>query len=102
MNDGLKLFAASLAGIILGTVFFGGLWLTVRAALASRHPAAWFLGSLVLRSAVALAGFYLVSGGDWRRLAACLAGFVVARLVVTWLTSIPGRADGPAPGGSAR
>jgi F1F0 ATPase subunit 2 len=102
MNDGLKLFAASLAGILLGAVFFGGLWLTIRVALASKHPAAWFLGSLVLRSAAALAGFYLVSGGNWHRLAACLAGFVVARLAVTWLTSIPVGANAPAPGGVAR
>jgi hypothetical protein len=35
---------------------------------------------------IALAGFYFVSGGHWERLLLCLVGFVIARLVVTWLT----------------
>ena len=49
------------------------------------QPALWFLGSLLLRMGIALAGFYFVAGGDWERLLPCLLGFVVARLVVTWL-----------------
>jgi hypothetical protein len=35
---------------------------------------------------IALAGFHLVSGGRWERLLVCLAGFVIARLVVMRLT----------------
>jgi F1F0 ATPase subunit 2 len=45
-----------------------------------------FLGSLLLRTSIALAGFYFVSGGHWDRLLACLLGFVIARLIVTRLT----------------
>jgi len=40
-----------------------------------------------------LAGFYFVGGGHWERLLLCLLGFVVARLIVTWLTRLPGRAQ---------
>jgi F1F0 ATPase subunit 2 len=47
---------------------------------------ALFLGSLLLRTSIALAGFYFVSGGHWERLLACLLGFVIARLIVTRLT----------------
>ena len=43
-------------------------------------------GSLLLRVSIALAGFYLVSGGQWKRLMLCLVGFVMARFVVMWLT----------------
>jgi F1F0 ATPase subunit 2 len=85
MNDAAILVLAGGAGVLLGAVFFGGLWWTVRRGLSSKHPALWFLGSLVLRTGISLAGFYLVSGGQWDRLLACLLGFVVARFIVTRL-----------------
>ena len=71
---------------MLGAIFFGGLWWTVRRGVSSGRPALWFLGSGLLRMSVVAAGFYFVGGGQWRRLVACLVGFVVARLVVLWLT----------------
>ncbi len=85
MNETLKLVLAGGAGVMLGAVFFGGLWWTVRKGVASKQPALWFLGSLLLRVGIALAGFYFVSGGQWRRLALCLVGFVMARLVIARL-----------------
>ncbi len=86
MNDPLPLLLASAAGLVLGAIFFGGLWWTVRKGLTAGQPALWFLGSMLLRMGIALAGFYFVGLGDWRRLIACLLGFVIARFVVTWLT----------------
>ena len=35
-----------LAGALLGSVFFGGLWWTVRRGVLSTQPALWFFGSL--------------------------------------------------------
>jgi len=86
MNETLTLALASGAGLLLGAIFFGGLWWTVRRGVSSKHPAAWFLGSLLLRMSIALAGFYFVSGGRGERLLLCLLGFIMARLVVMWLT----------------
>ena len=74
---------------MLGAIFFGGLWWTVRKGVSSERPALWFLGSLLLRMSIALTGFYFVSGGHWERLLVCLLGFVIARLVVTRLTRPP-------------
>ena len=85
MNETLTLAVAWLAGGLLGAIFFGGLWWTVRNGVSSARPALWFLGSLLLRMGIVLAGFYFVSGGQWKRLVACLAGFIIARVVVTWL-----------------
>ena len=78
-----------LVGCMLGAIFFGGLWWTVRLGLVSPWPGVWFLGSFVLRTAISLAGFYLVGHNDWHRLMACLLGFVVARVAITWLTRAP-------------
>jgi len=86
MNDLLNLAPDGVAGLALGALFFGGLWWTVRKGIASEHPAAWFLGSLVVRSAIVLAGFYFVAGDHWHRLLACLLGFTLARFIVTRFT----------------
>jgi len=77
-----ELAAAILAGALLGAFFFGGLWWTVRRGVTSSQPALFFLASLLLRTFAVLAGFYFVSLGDWRRLAASLAGFVLARIAI--------------------
>lgn len=82
MNDLLALALTFVAGALLGAFFFGGLWWTVQKGVASERPALWFLGSLLLRTAVILAGFYLVSQDHWSRLAVCLLGFVIARVFV--------------------
>jgi F1F0 ATPase subunit 2 len=91
MNETLIVVLAGVAGWVLGAIFFGGLWWTVRRGLSSKRPAFWFLGSLLVRMSIALPGFYFVGRGHWERLVACLLGFVVARLVVTWMTRSPGR-----------
>jgi len=90
MNDIPALALALFGGALLGVFFFGGLWWTVQKGVTSERPALWFLGSLLLRTALILAGFYLVSQGHWSRLVACLLGFLIARfIVVTRLTRAP-------------
>jgi len=86
MSEAMWLVLASLAGVGLGMVFFGGLWWTLKKGITSRRPALWFTGSLLVRMGLALTGFYLVSDGHWQRLLLCLFGFLVARVVTTWLT----------------
>ncbi|TFH12904.1 MAG: ATP synthase subunit I [Nitrosomonadales bacterium] len=88
MNETLTLVLAWVAGGVLGTIFFGGLWWTVRKGFSSQRPALWFFGSLLLRMSVTLTGFYFVSGGHWERLLLCLFGFVMARQVVQWLARL--------------
>ena len=90
MNEPLSLAFALAAGVLLGAMFYGGLWWTVRRGVSSKRVALWFLGSLLLRMGVALAGFYFVAGGHWERLLLCLLGFVMARVAVTRLTRLPG------------
>ncbi len=94
MNEMLILILAGAAGVLLGTLFFGGLWWTVRKGLTSERPARWFFGSMVLRTGLSLAGFYFVAGGQWQRLLLCLLGFVVARHIVTWFIRENEKSDG--------
>jgi F1F0 ATPase subunit 2 len=86
MNETLHLLMALVTGLLLGALFFGGLWWTVQKGVSSKRPALWFFGSLLVRTSIALAGFYFIARGHWQRLIVCLIGFVVARLIVTRLT----------------
>jgi len=89
MNNFLILTLALFAGILLGAIFFGGLWWTVRKGIAAKNAALCFLGSLLLRMGIVLAGFYFVGRGDWQRLVSCLLGFIIARFIVMRLTRTP-------------
>ena len=89
MNEFLHLAPALAAGWLLGAMFFGGLWWTVRRGGASQRPALWFLGSFLLRMGIAVAGFYLVGRDHWQQLLMCLLGFVMARLTMSWLIRVP-------------
>jgi len=91
MNDTLSLVPALVTGVLLGAMFFGGLWWTVQKGVSSKRPALWFFGSLLLRTSIVLAGFYLIGRGHWERLLVCLLGFLIARLLVTRLARAAGK-----------
>jgi F1F0 ATPase subunit 2 len=88
MTEALSLVLALLTGVLLGAVFFGGLWWTVSRMASSHRPALLLFGSLLLRTSVALGGFYLIGRGHWERLLLCLFGFVMARILITLLTRV--------------
>lgn len=83
MNLFFTLALACTAGMALGLFYFGGLWLTVRQLSRQRRPLPLFLGSFLGRTVLVVAGFYFVMGGRWERMLACLAGFIMARLLLT-------------------
>lgn len=89
MSESLKLILALPAGVLLGALFFGGLWWTVQRSLVSAQPAILILGSFLLRTVVTLAGFRVALLGGWQALAACMIGFLIARVVVTRIIRHP-------------
>jgi F1F0 ATPase subunit 2 len=91
VSETLLLMSALIAGLVLGAIFYGGLWWTVRRSVSSKTLSLWLLGSFALRAIIAVSGFYFVSQGDWRRLLGCLLGFGVARIGVTQYTKILSR-----------
>jgi len=86
MNEMESLIIALCAGCLLGTVFYGGLWWTIQKGTSASYPALWFFTSFWLRIGITVAGFYGIANGDWKSLLACLAGFVIARIIITRLT----------------
>ena len=86
MNETLYLIFTFAAGLVLGILFFGGLWLTVKKAVTSKSPAVLFLGSLLFRVGIAMLGFYYIAAGSLQRILLCMLGFVTARFIVIRLT----------------
>jgi len=83
---------AACAGLLLGVIFFGGSWWTVRNEITAKQPGLWFLGNMILRITFVMAGLYLIGGKQWDRLLSCLIGFIAARWIVIWYTqTIAGR-----------
>jgi F1F0 ATPase subunit 2 len=87
MNEILEYILTLIAGLLLGGIFFGGLWITVQRALASKMPALWFAGGLISRLVITLFGFYFVCQNNWLRFIICLSGFIAARFIVLWYTN---------------
>jgi F1F0 ATPase subunit 2 len=86
MNETLFMILAFIGGLVLGVLFFGGLWLTVKKSVTSKIPALWVFGSFFLRIGITLIGFYYLSLGHWQRLLICVLGFVAARYIVIRFT----------------
>jgi F1F0 ATPase subunit 2 len=78
----ITLSFAALAGIVIGTSFFGGLWWTVRYGIRGKQPGLLFLISLFVRFGLALTGFYFIGFGYADRLIACLLGFLASRVLI--------------------
>ena len=88
MNEMLIYLIVLIAGLLLGIFFFGGLWWTTHKGMTSKHPALWFLGSIVVRLAVTVLVLYAIGKDHWGRMLLCLAGFIVSRFIVIKLTRV--------------
>ena len=86
MNEILNTAMTLIAGLALGIIFFGGLWLTVRKMIHSKKPALWLLSSFIFRVGITLVGFYFVGAGNMQKILICLVGFIAARFVVLHFT----------------
>jgi F1F0 ATPase subunit 2 len=75
----IQLLLAFTAGAAIGIFYFGSLWITVRRLPKVNRPGLLILGSFAVRAGITLLGFFLVMGGQWERLVACLLGFMLAR-----------------------
>jgi F1F0 ATPase subunit 2 len=68
------------AGCGLGLIFFGGLWLTVRALPAARYPTTLAIASFWGRTGLAVITFIAAFSWDWKGALICLAGFLLVRV----------------------
>lgn len=78
----LKAIVGSAAGLLMGGLYFGGLWFTVNRVAGARNPQLLLGVSFLGRSALLLAAFYLLLLPGWEAAAGGMFGFLAARK--TW------------------
>ena len=83
MNETIAFIISFISGLLLGWLFFAGLWITLKDIGHTRHPVLRILGSLLLRMGLVLAGFYaLLQWAGWPHLLVATLGFTLLRLVL--------------------
>lgn len=88
MNEFLSLALAMISGMLLGVVFFGGLWWTVNRGVVVKNAALWFLTSMLLRMSIVVLGFYFIMDNYWHRLITVLLGFILSRFLFLHFTRV--------------
>jgi F1F0 ATPase subunit 2 len=81
----LGLIPAFAGGIVLGAFFFAGLWFSVRKLNQAKRPGLVLAVSYMLRMITVIGGLFLLTDGDWRRLAAALTAFILVRMLMVRL-----------------
>ena len=82
IGNSMFIIGTLLWGSILGLIYFGGLWFTVRRLTTVKHQAILMLGSFVIRNALMVIGFFPVIRQGWQTALICLAGFTVVRFIL--------------------
>ncbi len=82
IGNSLAVIGTLLWGSILGLIYFGGLWLSVRRLTTVKHQAILMLGSFVIRNALMVIGFFPVIRQGWQTALICLAGFIAVRFIL--------------------
>lgn len=91
--DPILMICAFAVGAAVGSLYFGGLWLTVRRLATARRPNRLLVISYGLRLSLLLAAFYPLARHGLTAVAAAMAGLLLSRHL--WLAS-KGR-NRPAP-----
>jgi F1F0 ATPase subunit 2 len=69
-------------GSLIGWVYFSGLWETVRRLPESKNPHGLMILSFAARTLFALGGFFILMDGQWERMAASVAGFLIIKTIL--------------------
>jgi F1F0 ATPase subunit 2 len=94
MSAVITLAAGLVAGVVLGLVFFGGLWWTTQRLATSSRPAILVSVSLLVRVAVLAAGLLLLAQVGSGALLVAALGLLATRIGLTRL-AVNGRLPQP-------
>ncbi|MBA4396359.1 MAG: ATP synthase subunit I [Syntrophus sp. (in: bacteria)] len=71
-------------GGLIGWVYFSGLWETVRRLPEAKSPHGLMILSFAARTLFALGGFFILTDGQWERMAASVAGFFIVKAALVY------------------
>ncbi|MBD3270915.1 MAG: hypothetical protein GF384_00070 [Elusimicrobia bacterium] len=83
VNNALSMLLLFFTGIMLGVLYFGGLWLTIQLVASGGNRMRIAAVSYVLRlTVVGLCLFFILKTGLWLLIIPCLIGFVTSRMIM--------------------
>jgi F1F0 ATPase subunit 2 len=85
MNPWLLLVFSFFGGALLGAFYFHSLWNTVKKATDEGKQGIFLVTGYFIRTAVVLAGFYMIMSGRWERIVAALIGFILMREIMKYV-----------------
>ncbi|MBV1757055.1 MAG: ATP synthase subunit I [Dethiosulfatibacter sp.] len=71
-----------LGGILLGIIFFGGLYWSVNQLTKVRYPAALMIVSALVRMGIILFGVYLLADNNIKNILAILIGIILVKVIM--------------------
>jgi len=87
MNENMNILISFFTGLVIGALFFYGLWITLTKLTTLNMPSLWVFGSSLFRIMMSLAGLsfviFLDSEGQLKRVILFLFGFLIARYLMT-------------------
>jgi F1F0 ATPase subunit 2 len=81
------------AGLLIGSLYFWGLWQTTRRITMTSHPTLLFLTSFIVRLLILMQVVFWAAGGSWQRLMVCSAGIILARMISIPTTNFLRKSD---------
>ncbi|MDF1517463.1 MAG: ATP synthase subunit I [Lutibacter sp.] len=84
MNEIIQYILMLTTGFVLGMLFFGGLWFTVKKSVSAKNPVVWIVGSFIVRMGSVLLGFYYMAQFGWRAMFLGLLGLIMARIITMY------------------
>lgn len=76
------MIVAFIVGILVGSLFFGGLYLTVKKLTSLKYPALFMMLSLIVRLVILAGGIYLIMDGGIKNVLSAMAGIILVRFVM--------------------
>ncbi|MBU1055875.1 MAG: ATP synthase subunit I [Proteobacteria bacterium] len=81
--DPFVICVATVWGVILSILFFGGLWWTLKKIPQKQNPQRFLGYSFIIRTSIALGGFWLALNHSLAAFGITMAAFALMRFILT-------------------
>lgn len=71
-------------GIILGIIYFGGLYLSIQKINKVKYPSLLMSLSFIIRMAILLGAFFYISKNGYKNILLALVGVILVRIIMTF------------------
>lgn len=78
-----------LIGLILGIIYFGGLYYSTKKFTKVKRPALFMVLSFIIRMGILVVGFYYLTKTDYKNVLIALVGVILTRFIIIFKVKDP-------------